>query len=115
MNTPSKEELLAQAIRQRQSGDSYMSIGRYLQSTGADETTVSAIVSHVDLLEKNKELQPTNQSSGKVSFRSGVMGSLFIFLGMVLLWSLWGNGWFSTISLVFIVAGLSAFGGTFDR
>jgi len=108
------EELKEQAIRQRASGDSYIAIGRYLESAGASKEEISEVIKHVDFMEKEKLLTPTSYRKG-ISFQSGFIGSVLIFLGLILTWMLWGYGWISASPIIMIGAGLMAFSGTFDN
>jgi len=114
MEQPTVEELKAQAARQRQSGDSYMSIGNYLKSTGAAPETIKEVIAYIDLMEKENLLKPISQKP-KMSFVSGFMGGMLIFLGILLTWMLWGMGWVSTLPIIMNGPGCAAFGGSFDR
>ena len=114
MDNTNLEELKAQALRHRQSGDSYMSIGKYLESAKASPDQIKEIISQIDYLEKNEIIKPGDFKK-KTSFGSGFIGSALIALGLILGYSLWGMGWISTIPLILIGIGLLGLSGAMDQ
>lgn len=91
MTKPNLEELKAQAIRHRQSGDSYTAIGNYLTSSGASTDEIKEIIAHLDKLEKVKAVQPKKTQRG-TSLTSGFIEVFLITFGGTLSYFLWGNG-----------------------
>ncbi len=108
------EELKNQAVRHRQSGNSYISIGRYLESAKASPDQIKAVIDHIDHLEINKVIKPDDLKHG-TSFGSGFIGTALIALGIIMGYSLWGMGWISTIPLLLISAGIYGLSGAMDR
>jgi len=108
-----EQELTEQACRMREQGESYRSIGQYLESTGAEAETVAAVIKNLDKVEKENLVKPPTKK--RVSNTSLVLGSIFMAGGAYLTYRLWGMGWVSTVSILMIGVGFMAFGGFFDR
>ncbi len=106
-------DLTIQACSMREQGESYVSIGEYLISTGASTDLISRIIGNLDSMEKDKLVQKPKRN--KSSTTSKLMGIILIIGGVVLAYYIWGKGWISGVSVLLVGLGFAAFGGFFDR
>jgi len=105
----SKEELLNYAIEMRKRGDTYRAMIAYLENNCDDEETVKEIVRTVDKMEKENQIKVQVEKKNKPSFMNITLGVLFLLLGIILMFFLWGKGWVSTVPFILITSTIPYF------
>lgn len=101
-----KEELMEYAVKMRVRGDTYRSILNYLQMNSSDENLINEIISRIDQLEKKKIISITPENTTEQPTLNLFIGSFLSFLGIGLIFFLWGKGYLSTVP--FLIIGLGA-------
>lgn len=101
-----KEELMEYAVKMRVRGDTYRSILNYLQMNSSDENLINEIISRIDQLEKKKIISTTPENTTEQPTLNLFIGSFLSFLGIGLIFFLWGKGYLSTVPFLIIGLGV---------
>ena len=112
-----KQELLEDWIKMRESGRNYRSLLHYLDANCKDETIIQNTISAIRELENNGDLKviPIVSQHEKLPRSNILMGAIFLIMGFGLMFFLWSEGFFSTMSIILIGIIFLALTGTHAR
>lgn len=111
----SKKELLENAIKIRERGDSFRSVLAYLNRHCKDEEMVGQIIKTINKLEKEQFIKPDIHKP-KPSFGiSQIMGVACIIGGVYLVFVLWGTGLLAILPFFLIIFGIYGIAGGIDN